>query len=58
MSYISSWPVFTECDPCTKFWNRNECLIDHNILMNEELMKTDHKNIIIKERSYILTNKG
>lgn len=49
MSYISSWPVFIECDPCTKFWNRNECVIDNNILMNEELMKTDQKNIIIKE---------
>ncbi|CAD8208612.1 unnamed protein product [Paramecium pentaurelia] len=58
MSYISSWPVFIECDPCTKFWNRNECVIDHNILMNEELMKTDQKNIIIKEQTYILTNQG
>lgn len=58
MSFISSWPVFTECDPCKKFWNRNECLVDQNILIKEELMKTDQRSILIKERAYILTNKG
>ncbi|CAD8119694.1 unnamed protein product [Paramecium sonneborni] len=58
MSYVSSWPVFVECDTSTKFWNRNDCVVDNSILLSEELKKTDYKSVTIKERTYVLNNKG
>ncbi|CAD8193893.1 unnamed protein product [Paramecium octaurelia] len=58
MSQQVQWPVYLENDVCDKFWNRGECVLDGEILITQQLSKTDRKNQVIKERTYILTGKG
>ncbi|CAK67689.1 unnamed protein product (macronuclear) [Paramecium tetraurelia] len=58
MSQQVQWPVYLENDVCDKFWNRGECVLDGEILITQQLSKTDRKNQVIKERTYILTGGG
>ncbi|CAD8128023.1 unnamed protein product [Paramecium sonneborni] len=58
MSQQLVWPVYVENDVCEKFWNRNECVLDGEILITQQMCKTDRKTQVIKERTYTLSGKG